>query len=278
MKQQMICRGPLNGQDHFIIGTAYVKAEHLCRCLENCKEMYVNRLCFDPACEKEAGRIETACSSNSFECISYRKDSCPDLKLVPVPAGAFSPEELRRDVYSAVLSGAHGIVYDSILKDRPVWKNEPEPVFHFIQELNYRLTQYGRTMMALKPAGVYLSDRTSERAPSLSSLRRNLKDSAVLDVQELPDDLVIGEFSDEENNVYLMIQNLDCSIRTAKPFQFRLSREFRCYRVNPHNGKQVLVKDRTNGQSILIMPGDADLLRYQPADEEPFLIEYVFTK
>ena len=255
MKQQLICRRPLNGQDHFIIGTAYVKTKDLCRSLENCKEMYVNRLFVDPACDSEAGRIAAACCETGLKRVVSGKDSFPDFQWIPVPV-TVSPEELRKSVYSAVLGGASGIVYDSLLKDRPARKNGPEPVFHFIQELNYRLTQYGRTMMALKPA----AERT------------------VIAEGGLPEDLAAGEFSDEENNRYLMIQNLDLSGRTAKPFSIKLSKEFRCYRVNPHNGKQVIVKDRTDGQTILIMPGDADLLRYQPADEEPYLIEYVLAK
>ena len=135
MKQQMVFRKPLNGQDHFIIGTAYVKTKDLCRGLETCKELYVNRLFVDPACDL-AGGIETARAAAGMKRIVSGKDSFPDFQWIPVPSGAVSPEALRRSVYSAVLGGAKGIVYDTLLKGRPVRKNGPEQVFPFLQELN----------------------------------------------------------------------------------------------------------------------------------------------
>jgi hypothetical protein len=30
--------------------------------------------------------------------------------------------------------------------------------------------------------------------------------------------------------------------------------------------------------NLLVMPGDADLLRFQDVNEEPYLIEYIFRK
>lgn len=278
MKEQTICRKPLNGQDQFIIATAYVKTKDLRRSLENCKDMYVNRLYVGRVGAQEAGRIAAACSETGMESVFDKERSCASIPVVSVSAKAFSPEEVRKNVYSAVLCGASGIEYDSILDERLVWKNDPEPVFHYIRDMNYRLTQYGRTLMALRHIGVYCSDETAKQSPLLSSRRGDIAQSALLARQELPEGLVVAEFADEENNRYLMYQNVDCGKKTARAFRIKLAGEFRAYRVNPHNGKQILVKSKMTEQAILIMPGDGDLLRYQPAEEEPFLIEYALKK
>ena len=278
MKEQTICRRPLQGQERFIIATAYVKTKNLRRSVECCRDMYVNCLHAGGVGAREAAVIAAVCAEAGVECVFDGPAPKPAWPLIPVLQKAFSPEKLRRDVFSAVLCGARGIEYDSILDDSLVWKHDPEPIFHFLQDMNYRLTQYGRTLMALKHIGVYCSDKTAARYPTLAPCRSALAQSQILAGQELPEGLAVGEFADGENNRYLLYQNVDHADKRVKTFRIKLARTFRVYRVNPHNGKQVLVKDRMDGQSILIMPGDGDLLRYQPADEEPFLIEYALKK
>lgn len=278
MNKQTICRKPLSGQDCFIIAAAYVKTINLRSSLENCREMYVNRLNAGNAGAEEAGRIAAACREVAMECVFENGTDAVHFPVLPAIDRTFSPEELRRAVFSAVLSGALGIEYAGILDDRTVWKNDPEPVFHFIKDLNYRLTQYGRTLMALKREGMYCSRKTAERYPAFAPGGDALSKSRILAGEELPEGLVIGEFADNENNRYLMVQNVNCEEKNARSFVIKLAREFRIYRVTPHNGKQILVKDRMTEQSILVMPGDGDLMRYQPAEEEPFLIEYTLKK
>lgn len=277
MRKKTICRRPLQGQDHFIIETAYVKTKDLRLSLENCKKMYVDRLHAGDVGAQEARMVEAACRETAVES-AFGSERGQRVAVIPVPKGGFCAEDLRREVFSAVLCGAAGIEYDSILDERSVWKNDPEPVFYYIQDMNYRLTQYGRTLMALKAAGVYCSEATARKYPELAARRVPLSESAVLAEQKLPDGLAIGEFADCDDNRYLMYQNVDVENRKVRSFQIKLSRELRAYRVNPHSGKQVPVKDKLTEQCILIMPGDGDLIRYQPAEDKPFLIEYALKK
>ncbi|MBP3665176.1 MAG: hypothetical protein J6J03_08460, partial [Tyzzerella sp.] len=165
--------------------------------------------------------------------------------------------------------GAKGIEYQSICAGK---------MNRYIQELNYRLTQYGRTLMALKSIGVYCAKDVIEKCPAFAKVAKPLSESKVLAEQELPEGLAIGEFVDREGNLYLMIQNTDHEDKSTQAFSFALKKDFRVYRVNPHNGKQMLSKDSINTQKILIMPGDADMLRYQDAEEEACFIEYALKK
>jgi hypothetical protein len=102
--------------------------------------------------------------------------------------------------------------------------------------------------------------------------------SRVLADQKLPEDCVVGEFEDYEGNRYLMYQNINGLEKKPKIFSLELKKSFRIYRVNPHDGKQMLSKDAENVQKIMIMPGDADLLRYQDTEDDAYLIEYVLKK
>ncbi len=277
MNTKIAYRKPADGQDRFLISTVYRKARHLRRSLENCGDMYVDRLYADGVERLEAGKIAGACLETGIECVFT--DNAPDPRVPVVSLSkARTPEQLRRDVFFAVLSGAREVKYDSLLSERAIFGARPEPLVHYIKDVNYRLKQYGRTLMALKNTGIYCAADTEKRYPQIAGRRREIGRGGILAGQELPEGLVIGEFADEENNRYLLYQNANCDDTKASSFQIKLAREFRAYRVNPHNGKQVLVRNRTGEQSILIMPGDGDLLRYQPSEDEPFLIEYALKK
>lgn len=277
MKKKTISRMPLQGQDHFIIATSYVITKDLRRSLENCREMYVNLLRAGRIDAQEESAVASVCRECDVDAV-FGGECGARVAVIEVSDRNFRAEDLRREVFSAVLCGATGIEYDSVLDGDLVWKSSPEPVFYYIQDMNYRLAQYGRTLMALRPVGVYCSDATARKYPELAERRAALSDSAVVAEQELPDGLALGEFADGEDNRYLMYQNVDCEDSKVRSFQIKLARELRAYRVNPHSGKQVVVKDKLCEQCILIMPGDGDLLRYQPAEDKPFLIEYALKK
>jgi hypothetical protein len=75
----------------------------------------------------------------------------------------------------------------------------------------------------------------------------------------------------------LLDVDTDC-IQICGRFRKGISSATHIYRVNPHDGKQMLSKDAENVQKIMIMPGDADLLRYQDTEDDAYLIEYVLKK
>ena len=278
MNKKIIYRKPLEHQDRFLISTTYVKTTNARRSLETCKEMYVNRLNASNASSKEMKNIATACVEVAMEGIFDEITGNADVSKIVVQKKDFSPEKLRMKVFSALLCGALGIEYDSIYDDGFVRNSGREPLFHYIKDMNYRIEQYGRTLMALKNVGVYGAANVAEKYPELATSLRPITESQILAEQELPDGLVLGEFVDSEGNRYLMYQNVDCEDNRLKAFNVKLQKNFRSYRINPHNGKQVPQKGTSDVQKILIMPGDGDLLRYQDDEEEAFLIEYALKK
>jgi len=284
MKTKIIYRKPLGNQDRFIISTTYKRTKDVRRSLEILKDMYVNLVNFNRANEKEATSYATACDEVAIhgafkaEQLIQKLDFAVDKKSVVatskcktiiVADNKFSPEHLRMNVYANVMQGAKGIEYQSICDGT---------MNRYIQELNYRLTQYGRTLMALKNVGVFCAKDVVEKYLFFAKVAKPLSESKVLADQELPAGLAIGEFVDSEGNLYLLIQNTDHEDKSTKAFSFALKKNFRVYRVNPHDGKQMISKDSINMQKILIMPGDADMLRYQDIDEEACFIEYALRK
>ena len=284
MKTKIIYRKPLGNQDRFIISTTYKRTKNMRRSLENLKDMYVNLVNFNRVSEEEAASYATACDEvaihgafkdealiEKYDYAASKKSivAASKCKTIAVAGDKFSPEELRMHVYATIMQGAKGIEYQSICDGK---------MNRYIQELNYRLTQYGRTLMALKNVGVFCAKDVVEKYLFFAKVAKPLSESKVLADQELPAGLAIGEFVDSEGNLYLLIQNTDHEDKSTKAFSFALKKNFRVYRVNPHDGKQMISKDSINMQKILIMPGDADMLRYQDIDEEACFIEYALRK
>ena len=282
MKTKLIYRKPLGNQDRFIISTTYKRTKDARRSLEILKEMYVNLVNFNRINSKDAYASAIACEEvaiqgafrdeelqQQFDFAVVKKSVVSNSKCKTIAVSDKSPEELRMNVYASILEGAKGIEYQSICDGK---------MNRYIQELNYRLIQYGRTLMALRNTGVYCANDVLEKYPFLTKVAKPLSESKVLAEQELPEDLAIGEFEDKEGNLYLLILNTDHENKSTKSFSFALKKDFRVYRVNPHNGKQIISKNSINVQKILIMPGDADLMRYQDTDEEACLIEYALKK
>jgi hypothetical protein len=284
MKIKIIFRKPLGNQDRFIISTTYKRTKDVRRTLETLKEMYVNLVNFNRISEQDATLYATACDEvaihgafkdealiEKYDYATSKKSivAVSKCKTIVVAGDKFLPEELRMNVYASILQGAKGIEYQSICDGR---------MNRYIQELNYRLTQYGRTLMALKNVGVFCAKDVVEKYPFFAKVAKPLSESKVLADQELPAGLAIGEFVDSEGNLYLLIQNTDHEDKSTKAFSFALKKDFRVYRVNPHDGKQIFSKESANVQKILIMPGDADMLRYQDIEEEACFIEYALKK
>lgn len=287
MKTKIIYRKPVGKQDRFIISTTYKKTKDMRRSLEKLKGMYVNLVNCNRVSEKDTYELATACEEVAIEGVFKdstlterfrfavdRKDvvSVSKCKTVPVFVDEFSPENLRMRVYAAILQGAKGIEYQSLcdVKDGSLYQ--------YIKELNYRITQYGRTLMALKPIAVFCAKDVLEKYPALEKVVKPLAESMVLAEQELPEGLMIGEFADAKDERYLMIENMDAEDKATKAYTFQLKKNFRVYRVNPHDGKQMISKESIDMQKILIMPGDADFLRYQDVEDEACFIEYALKK
>ena len=250
MRKSIIYRQAGNGQDRFILATTRRKTKSPYRSLELCKELYLEE--------------------TDFENLS-------SVKRISIDQKEIHPNQLRRDVYLALLQGFLGIEYDSIYFGGITKNSERGKFFRYLQDMNYRITQYGRTLMALRLVGIYCEEDVLHIYPELRAWHKNPEESHILQEQTLQEGLAIAEFTDEEGNSYLMWQNMDCG-QATKVFQVKLKKPMRVYRVNPHTGQQMLLKDSLEEQKIMMMSGDGDILRYQDTQEEAFLIEYALRK
>lgn len=293
MMKKIIYRKPLGNQDRFMISTIHTRTKNVRRGLELCKELYINMVNFDGVKPKDAYSRAIACEEvgldGAFKDTEFvqkfdfavDKNSVAEVSRwqnVSVWDGNFSPEKLRMKVFRALVQGAVGIEYDSVYDGGITMDSKKGPLFRYIQDMNYRLTQIGRTLIALQCVGVYCSQDVIERDASFAAVARPISESKILAEQELPAGTAIGEFEDKEGNRYLLYQNVDYEDKSTKAFSFQLKKKFRVYRVNPHDGKQMISKESIDTQKILIMPGDADLLRYQDTEEEACLLEYALKK
>ena len=64
----------------------------------------------------------------------------------------------------------------------------------------------------------------------------------------------------------------------AAGFGLALKKNFRVYEVSKEDGMQRVLNDGTDMLRLSLQPGDAVLLRFQDAAEQPFLIDYVLKK
>ena len=105
-----------------------------------------------------------------------------------------------------------------------------------------------------------------------------LRTIAVVDAQSnilagnLPKRTSVGELSDDYGNQYLYILNRDFyrDLNT----ELALKGNFNLYEVSREDGKQHLLATSASTIPVSLIPGDAILLRVQPAEEAPFLVDY----
>lgn len=274
-------RRPLGAQESFVFSMRYQNAKNVRRWVELCQEIHCTAVDFRAVGEERRRACAIACEEVGLPGLWQDTGFAPAFRYA-LPADAVvapdrcetvvvsrktQPEAVRRSVYDALLRGKKAIEYDDgdgmcITRD-----GQMGPYFRYVQELNYRAAELGRTLMALKSEMFYCPEDV---------IGRDI--SGVLARQTLPAGCAIGEFADDVGNIYLMVQNQDISEKEKKAFRLPLTKPYRVYRVNPHNGKQVVVKDSVDAFNLFVMPGDADLLRFQDAAEEAYLAEYVLQK
>ena len=134
----------------------------------------------------------------------------------------------------------------------------------------------GKTLTALRSEAVFHSPELLRGRVEFDRFRRPLSDSGILADGELPFRISAGEFSDSEGNRYLFVLNRDYEL--AAGFVLALKKNFRVYEVSKEDGMQRVLNDGTDMLRLSLQPGDAVLLRFQDAAEQPFLIDYVLKK
>lgn len=257
METKLIFREPRDGMDRFVVSAVGNFSKNTRRAIELCKEMNF--------CVIECASDECKLACREVGMAQTEKITSRVISTVKVPTdikeGEYtgtSAEKFRFQVYSALMNGKLGVRLQTLCPGAMSKSAVQGPLFHYIKEINFRIQELGRTMMALKKV-----------QPSKAQ---------VLADGKLPKDCAVSEFKDSEGNRYLMIQNTDYESRKPKQYVFQLARKSRVYRVNPHDGRQQIMKENLETMKLIVMPGEADLLRFQNAEEEPYFIEYALKK
>ena len=257
METKLIFKEPREGIDRFTVSAVGNFSKNTRRAIELCKEMNFSIV----ECASEESKL--ACREVGMD--RTDKLTSRHFATVKIPTdikdGEYigtSAEKFRLQVYGALMNGKLGVRLQTLCPGAMSKTAVPGPLFYYIKEINFRIQELGRTMMALKKV-----------QPSKAQ---------VLAGGELPKDCAVSEFKDTEGNRYLMIQNTDIASRKPKQYVFPLSGKYRVYRVNPHDGRQQIMKENLETMKLIVMPGEADLLRFQNAEEEPYFIEYALKK
>jgi hypothetical protein len=256
METKIIYRGPKKGVDRFTISATGNFKGNVRRALELCKDMGIEQVEFEDDINM------TACIETGIEGVICDRKRRGTVVTVPndVKDGLYegsSPEKLRMQAYKSLMQGKTSLTYNRLCPGAITKNGTTGPLFHLIKEMNYRIGELGHTLMALEKV-----------APSKWQ---------ILAKQELPEGCEVSEFKDKEGNCYLLVQNVAYEEKKRKVFRLNLQKKYRVYRVNPHTGKQQLSKV-VDAYTVLVMPGDADLLRFQDAEEEAYFIEYALKK
>lgn len=187
-----------------------------------------------------------------------------------------SPEKVRMQQYNAILHGAKGLQNYNVFEGALNRDGTHGPLYWFTKDINHRSAMWGRTLMALTSTHVFHSPEVLAEDRVFDEFREVLTESRVLGGEALPFRCSVGEFEDGEGNVYLFVQNRD--YEETRVFDLPLREKFRIYEVSAEDGLQKVRVDSAEKLMIKLAPGDARLLRFQRADEEAYLIDYVLTK
>lgn len=202
----------------------------------------------------------------------------------------FTPAQMRSQQYISLLYGAKGLQNYNIFCGALNWDGTPGPLYWETMSLNRTCNNWGRTLMALESEYVFHSPEVLAGNETFKEMHNTTAESQILAEQDLPFRCSIGELADEEGNRYLIIQNRD--YRETRTFQLELKKKFRIYEVSKMTGEQKLLKkkvatldgdftqadDLKNTISVNLGAGDAIFMRFQDAEEEAFLIDYVLEK
>ena len=130
--------------------------------------------------------------------------------------------------------------------------------------------------MALKSEHVFHSPELHAGNENFEQFRESVTNSQILANDELPFRCSVGEFTDSEGNLYLMILNRD--YMDKRTFSLEFKKPVRVYEVSGEDGMQRVRNRRVKGLNLELAAGDAVFLRLQDAQEEAYLVEYALRK
>ena len=188
----------------------------------------------------------------------------------------FAPEQMNMQAHLALLYGTKAVQFYCPIEGAVYRDGRKGPLFFQTKELNHRLQQWGKTLMALESEHVFHSPEVLKGNKKFDRYREDISESKILDDEELPFRCSVGELADEEGNRYLIILNRD--YERARKFKLNLKKSFRIYNVNEEDGTQSVCAKSAKRVEVELAPGDAVFLRFQDANEKAILLDYVLKK
>ena len=188
----------------------------------------------------------------------------------------FTPGQLRSQQFISLLYGCKGLQNYNVSEGALNRDGSPGPLYWQTMELNRICNQWGRTLMALESAYIFHSPEVLAGNDDFKALHNTPAESQILADEALPFRCSAGEFTDEEGNRYLLVQNRD--YQQVRTFELKLKKNFRVYEVSKESGEQALYNEKTDRLTLCLEEGDAVFLRFQDAQEDAFLIDYVLKK
>lgn len=188
----------------------------------------------------------------------------------------FTPERMTMQAYLALLHGAKAVQYYSPVDGAIYRDGRKGPLFYQTKELNHRLKQWGKTLMALTSEHVFHSPEVLKGNRSFEKYRDSLSESTILADKELPFRCSVGELTDCDGNRYLIVLNRD--YLNKRTFKLNFQKAFRVYEVSGENGMQSVKNRSTKSLRLELAAGNAIFLRVQDIEDEAYLIEYVQKK
>ena len=181
----------------------------------------------------------------------------------------------RMMMYAAAMYGAKALQQYTAVGAVIDQSGKKGPFFEETKAIHAEFRNLGNTLMALENRFVFHSGEIAEKLPEYARFADDIKDSAVLAGAPLPPRISVGELTDGEGNIYLLVLNRDYT-KDAE-ISLPLKKPSHLYKVCRMCGRQFMQDDGCE-LSLSLAPGDAALWRVQDAEEEAYTAEYRIEK
>ena len=182
---------------------------------------------------------------------------------------------VRCFMYAAAMHGAKGLQHYTAAHKNKLSvidaAGNKAKFFYDQKAIHAEFKALGNTLMALNSKLVYHSDDLLPGDKFMPEYVDNIEQSNVF-CGKLPNRTSVGELEDEYGNKYVIVLNRDYE-KTAS-ITLDMKDDFRIYEVSKVDGYQDLIHESASKLPLELAPGDAVLLRVQPASEEAFTCEY----
>ena len=145
------------------------------------------------------------------------------------------------------------------------------------KKLNEEIHALGNTLMALECIRVIHDDSLLPDHPSMEGLRTPFSESELLDDEKpLGKRISISEHKDAYGHKYLMVLNRDYDSPQLVRLSFK--KPSHVYEVSKEDGEERFIYETAELANLDFEPGELRLFRIQPAEEEPYTLEYYLDK